>query len=47
MEDPDDMREVSGYNFNEIKTGMEIEIDHIVEKYHRVKNECIKFCVTI
>lgn len=28
MEDPDDMREVSGYNFNEIKTGMEMEIDH-------------------
>ena len=22
MEDPDDMREVSGYNFNEIKTGI-------------------------
>ena len=28
MEDPDDMRDVSGYNFNEIKTGMEMEIDH-------------------
>ena len=28
MEDPDDMREVSGYNFNEIKTGMEMEIDY-------------------
>ena len=27
MEDPDDMRDVSGYNFNEIKTGMEMEID--------------------
>ena len=28
MEDPDDMRDVSGYNFNEIKTGMEMEIDN-------------------
>lgn len=28
MEDPDDMREVSRYNFNEIKTGMGMEIDH-------------------
>ena len=26
MEDPDDMRDGSGYNFNEIKTGMEMEI---------------------
>ena len=28
MEDPDDMRDVSGYNFNEIKIGMEMEIDN-------------------
>lgn len=28
MEDPDDMRDISGFNVNEIKTGMEMEIDH-------------------
>ena len=28
MEDPDDMRDGSGYNFNEIKIGMEMDIEH-------------------
>ena len=28
MEDPDDMRHGSGYNFNETKTGLEMEIDN-------------------
>ena len=28
MKDPDDMRDGTGYNFDEIKTGMEMEIDN-------------------
>ena len=43
MEDSDDCGMEQDIISMRLKLELVMEIDHIVEKYHRVKNECIKF----
>ena len=47
MEDSDDCGMEQDIISMRLKLELVMEIYHIVEKYHQVKNECIKFYVTI